>query len=182
MASVAPASVGPRAWKDDLLQDWTANRGAGKSQLIMVLFRLVARWHRGPRRPWHKPLTAGYTVLVNWVLGVELPPATQVGPALCLMHPQSIVINPDTRIGRGCTIRALTVLGNIVKADGTITGSPRLHDDVELGVGVMIIGPVEIGAGARVGAGAVVIGDVPAGAVAVGNPAHIVGAGQGVLS
>jgi putative colanic acid biosynthesis acetyltransferase WcaB len=142
----------------------------------MVLFRQVARWHRGPRRPWHKPLTAAYTVLVNWFLGVELPPATQVGPALRLLHPQSIIINPDTQIGRGCTIRASTVLGNIVKANGAITGSPTLHEGVELGVGVIIIGPVQIGAGARIGAGAVVIDDVPAGAVAVGNPARLVGA------
>ena len=178
MTRSVPASGGARTWKDDVFQDWAANRGAGKSRLIMVLFRQVARWHRGPRRPWHKPLTAGYTVLVNWVLGVELPPATQVGPGLCLMHPQSIVINPDTRIGRDCTIRASTVLGNIVKADGTITGSPTLHDKVEVGVGVIIIGPVEIGAGARIGAGAVVIDDVPAGAVAVGNPARLVGERQ----
>lgn len=175
MLHAAPSSVGPQGWKDDLLQDWTANRGAAKSQLIMVLFRQVARWQRGPRRPWHTPLTATYTVLVNWILGVELPPATQVGPGLRLMHPQSIVINSDTQIGRACTIRALTVLGNIVKADGTITGSPTLHDGVELGVGVTVIGPVQIGAGARVGAGAVVIHDVPAGAVAVGNPARTIG-------
>jgi serine acetyltransferase len=173
-----PASAGPRAWKDDILQDWAANPGAAKSRLIMVLFRQVARWLRGPHRPWHTPLTAAYTVLVNWIFGVELPPATQVGPGLRLMHPQSVVINPETRIGRACTIRALSVLGNIVKADGTITGSPRLHDDVDLGVGVIIIGPVEIGAGARIGAGAVVIRDVPAGAVAVGNPARVVGETQ----
>ena len=174
----APVNGGVRAWRDDVFQDWAANRGAGKSRLIMVLFRQVARWHRVPRRPWYSPLTAGYTVLVNWFLGVELPPATEVGPALCLLHPQAIVINPDARIGQGCTIRASTVLGNIVKADGTITGSPTLHDGVELGVGVIIIGPVEIGAGARIGAGAVVIHDVPAGAVAVGNPARIVGERQ----
>jgi putative colanic acid biosynthesis acetyltransferase WcaB len=168
-------SGGVQPWKTDVFQDWAANPGAGKSRVIMVLFRQVARWRRGPRRPWHKPLTAGYTVLVNWFLGVELPPATQVGPALRLLHPQSIVINPDTQIGCNCTIRASTVLGNIVKADGTITGSPTLHDRVELGVGVIIIGPVEVGADARIGAGAVVINDVPAGAVAVGNPARLVG-------
>ncbi len=148
----------------------------------MVLFRQVARWHAGPSRLWHKPLTAAYTVLVNWVLGVELPPATEVGPALCLLHPQAIVINPETTIGRGCTIRASTVLGNIVKADGTVTGSPTLGDGVELGVGVIIIGPIAIGAGARIGAGAVVIRDVPAGAVAVGNPARIVSERQAAPS
>jgi len=174
MSARAPADGGARSWKDDVLQDWAANRGAGKSRLIMLLFRQVARWHRGPRRPWHTPVTAMYTVLVNWVLGVELPPGTRIGPGLCLLHPQAIVINPDTQIGAGCTIRASTVLGNIVKSDGTITGSPTLDDGVELGVGVIIIGPIEIGAGARVGAGAVVVHDVPAGGVAVGNPARLV--------
>lgn len=174
MPERAPASDGP-SWKEDVLQDWAVNRGSGKSQIIMLLFRQVARWRRGPRHPWHKPLTAAYTVVVNWIFGVELPPATHVGPALRLLHPQSIVINPDSRIGRDCTIRAVTVLGNIVKPDGTITGSPTLHDGVELGVGVIIIGPVEVGAGARIGAGAVVLHDVPPGGVAVGNPARIVG-------
>jgi serine acetyltransferase len=173
-----PANGGASAWKEDIFQDWAANRGAGKSRLIMMLFRQAARWHRGPSRPWHKPLTAAYTLLVNWILGVELPPATQVGPALCLLHPQAIVINPEARIGGGCTIRASSVLGNIVKADGTITGSPTLRDAVDLGVGVIIIGAVEIGAGARIGAGAVVVDDVPAGAVAVGNPARLVGERQ----
>lgn len=174
MPEHAPTNGGP-AWTNDVFQDWAANRGSGKSRVIMVLFRQVARWHLGPRRPWHGLLTAGYTVLVNWFLGVELPPATQVGSALRLLHPQAIVINPDARIGRDCTIRASTVLGNIVKPDGTVTGSPTLHDGVELGVGVIIIGPVEIGAGARIGAGAVVLCDVPAGRVAVGNPARVVG-------
>jgi putative colanic acid biosynthesis acetyltransferase WcaB len=170
-------SGGP-SWKTDVFQDWAVNSGSGKSQVIMVLFRQVARWRRAPQRPWHKPLTAAYTVLVNWILGVELPPATQVGPALRLLHPQSIVINPDSLIGRNCTIRAMTVLGNIVKPDGTITGSPTLHDGVELGIGVIIIGPVEVGADARIGAGAVVLHDVPPGGVAVGNPARVVGEHQ----
>ena len=163
-----------QAWKSDLFQDWQVNRGSGKSQIVLVLFRQVARWHRGPARPWHPILTAAYTVLVNWILGVELPPATQVGPRLRILHPQAIVINPDTRIGSGCTIRASTILGNVVRSDGTITGSPWIHDGVELGVGVIIIGPVEIGPGARIGAGAVVTKDVPAGAVAVGNPARVI--------
>jgi acetyltransferase-like isoleucine patch superfamily enzyme len=46
-------------------------------------------------------------------------------------------------------------------------------DDVEFGVGAIVIGPVRIGAGARVGAGAVVVKDVPPNGVAVGNPARI---------
>ena len=162
-------------WKSDIFQDWRVNSGAAKSQLVMVLFRQAARWQRAPARPWHSVLIAGYTVVVNWVLGVELPPETDVGPELRLLHAQAIVINRDTQIGARCIIRASTTLGNIVRADGTVSGSPRIHDDVELGVGVIIIGPVEIGARARIGAGAVVVKDVPPETVAVGNPARVVG-------
>jgi putative colanic acid biosynthesis acetyltransferase WcaB len=164
-----------RSWRHDVFQDWTINRGSGKSQIVMALFRQVARWHRRPARPWHLVLTAAYTVLVNWILSVELPPATTIGPGLRILHPQAIVINPDTRIGSQCTIRASTVLGNIVRLDGTVTGSPCIGDSVEIGVGVIVIGPIDVGAGAWIGAGAVVTKDVPANAVAVGNPARVIG-------
>jgi len=99
-----------------------------------------------------------------------------VGPGLCLMHPQAIVINRETRIGARCMIRASTALGNTVGADATPGGSPWVGDDVEFGVGAIVIGPVRIGNAARVGAGAVVLRDVPPSAVAVGNPARLVAA------
>jgi putative colanic acid biosynthesis acetyltransferase WcaB len=163
-----------RGWKDDVFQDWGVNHGAGKSQLVMALFRQAARWHRGPARPWQPLLIAAYTVLVNWVLGVEIPPGTEVGPQLRLFHPQTIVINADTRIGGGCTIRASTILGNIKRQDGTVSGSPWIRDRVELGAGVIVIGPVEVGPDVRIGAGAVVTKSIPANAVAVGNPARVI--------
>lgn len=162
-----------RPWLQDVFQDWQVNAGASKSQVILALFRIVARWHRGPRRAWHGPATAVYTVLVNWVLGVELPPETEVGPRLRLYHAQSVVVNRDTRIGADCILRASTTLGNIRGPDGSETASPVLGDGVELGVNVVVIGPVRIGDGARIGAGAVVTRDVPAGEVAVGNPARV---------
>jgi putative colanic acid biosynthesis acetyltransferase WcaB len=162
-------------WKQDIFQDWRVNHGAAKSRLVMILFRQAARWQRGPARPWHPVFTAAYTVLVNWILGVELPPETDVGPGLRLLHAQAIVINQDTHIGARCILRACTTIGNVIRSDGTVSASPWIHDDVEIGVGAIIIGPVEIGAGARIGAGAVVVKDVPRRAVAVGNPARLVG-------
>jgi putative colanic acid biosynthesis acetyltransferase WcaB len=165
-----------RAWKDDVFQDWQANPRAAKSQLILVAFRQARRWQKGRQRVWHAPAVAIYTVLVNWILGVELPPETEVGPALRLLHPQAIVINRETRIGARCTVRASTTLGNISRPDGTETDSPCVGDDVEFGVGAIVIGPVRIGDSARIGAGAVVVKDVPAGTVAVGNPARLVDA------
>jgi putative colanic acid biosynthesis acetyltransferase WcaB len=167
------AAMGFADWRRDVFQDWTANAGGSESQLILLAFRQVARWRRGRHRPWHGPLTALYTVLVGWVLGVELPPGTVVGPGLRLLHPYAVVINADTRIGAACVIRGSTTLGNILRPDGTESGSPVIEDQVELGIGVIVIGEVRIGRGARVGAGAVVVKDVPSGSVAVGNPARV---------
>ncbi len=161
-----------RSWQSDVFQDWDANRGAAKSKLIMVAFRQTHRWLSGPPRLWHPVASAAYTVAVNWILGVELPPETEVGPGLCLMHPQAIVINRDATIGARCMIRASTTLGNKVNAGGDDLGSPVVGDDVEFGVGAIVIGPVTVGSRARVGAGAVVVRDVAVGAVVVGNPAR----------
>jgi putative colanic acid biosynthesis acetyltransferase WcaB len=163
-----------RSWRSDVFQDWDANTGAAKSKLIMAAFRQTHRWLSGPRRIWHPAAAAVYTVLVNWILGVELPPETRVGRELCLMHPQAIVINRDVTIGARCMIRASTTLGNKLDSGGVDLGSPVVGDDVEFGVGAIVIGPVRVGSAARVGAGAVVVHDVPAGAVAVGNPARLI--------
>jgi serine acetyltransferase len=158
-----------------LLQDWEANAGSTKSRVIMVAFRAAhaARYGPTPVRAALRPVVVGYKVLTTWVLGVELPPETEVGPGLRLLHPQGIVVNGRTRIGAGVLVRANTTIGNVVAADGTVSGSPVIGDGVELGANVVVVGPVSIGDGARVGAGAVVIRDVPAGAVAVGNPARL---------
>jgi putative colanic acid biosynthesis acetyltransferase WcaB len=164
-------SAGTHAWRADVFQDWQANGGAAKSQLIMAAFRQAHRWVSGPRRVWHPLACAVYTVVVNWILGVELPPDTRVGPEMRLMHPQAIIINHHVAIGARCLIRASTTLGNKVDAQGADLGSPVVGDDVEFGVGAIVIGPVTVGSGARVGAGAVVVRDVPVGAVVAGNPA-----------
>ena len=161
-----------RAWRSEVFQDWSANEGAAKSKLIMLAFRQTHRWLSRPSRIWHPVAGAVYTVAVNWVLGVELPPETQIGPGLCLMHPQAIVVNRDVTIGAHCMIRASTTLGNKVDAKGVDLGSPVIGDGVEFGVGAIVIGPVTVGSGARVGAGAVVVRDVPTRAVVVGNPAR----------
>ncbi len=159
--------------KADVFQDWKINRGSTKSQVIMVAFRSAQWAQRSLPRPAGSVVSLGYKVLTTWILGVELPPETSVGRSLRILHPQAITVNAETVIGDRCTIRSCTTFGNVVSADGKVSNAPVIGDDVEFGTHVVVIGGIAVGDGARVGAGAVVIKDVPAGAVAVGNPARI---------
>lgn len=169
------------SWRDELMQDWAVNRESTKSQVIMVTFRFAHRVQLTERLPKvvRGLLVTGYKVLTTWLLGVELPPETEVGPELRIIHPQAIVFNAGTKVGARCIVRASTTIGNVMDSDGTASASPVIGDDVEMGAGVVVIGPITIGNGARIGAGSVVIRDVPGGAVAVGNPARILGSASG---
>lgn len=165
----------PRGWRAELIQDWAANAESTKSQVILLAFRAAHRvqataWIPAPLR---KGLVLGYKVLTTWLLGVELPPETEVGPQLRMIHPQGIVVNRQTRIGARVILRANSTIGNVMGPDGVASASPVIGDDVELGANVVLVGPLSIGNGARIGAGAVVVRDVPPGAVAVGNPARL---------
>lgn len=160
----------------ELMQDWETNAESTKSQVIMVGYRAANAAHRGRvPAPMSKAVIVGYKVLTTWILGVEIPPETEIGPALRIIHPQAIVVNGETRIGARCVLRASTTIGNVMDGDGNATGSPLIGDDVELGAGVTIIGPRKIGDRARIGAGSVVVKDVLADDTAVGNPARSLG-------
>jgi serine O-acetyltransferase len=102
--------------------------------------------------------------------GIELLPATRVGPGLRIHHGGNIVINPDVRIGANCLLRHGVTLGNLSEG----SPSPVIGDDVEFGAYAQVLGPVRVGDGARIGALSLVLQDVPAGATAVGIPARII--------
>lgn len=108
--------------------------------------------------------------LVETATGISLPKEAAIGPGLRIYHFGNIFINPDARIGAGCTLRQGVTLGN--RREGG--PSPTLDDGVDLGAYAQVLGGVRIGRGARVGAMSVVLADVPAGATAVGIPARIV--------
>ncbi|CCW10914.1 MULTISPECIES: serine O-acetyltransferase [Rhodococcus] len=160
-----------------VFQDWAANAGNPKARIVLVTFRL-AHALRSTRYWRINPavLLVGvvYRVMVEWILGIEIPWKTKIGPNFVVYHGIGIVINDGTIIGRGVTLRHNVTLGT--KTHGG--PAPRIEDDVEIGASAIIIGDITIGRGAVVGAGAVVSKDVPAGAVVVGNPAQIVSGSQ----
>jgi putative colanic acid biosynthesis acetyltransferase WcaB len=157
---------------DEVLQDWAANRPDRRGRLVMVAFRLAhfaSRHRSGPAALPARAYGLLYRVVVEWVLGIEIPWKTTIGPGARLRHGVGLVINDDTVIGARVMLRHGVTIGNVERAGAC----PVLGDDVEIGAGAVILGGITIGDGAKVGANAVVTKDVPAGGVAVGNPATI---------
>lgn len=97
----------------------------------------------------------------------------QIGEGCVFQHNGvGVVISDHAIIGDNCMIYQNVTVG--VLEDGSIS-APVIKDGVVIGAGAILLGGITVGEGAKVGAGAVVLSDVPAGATAVGVPAHIVG-------
>ena len=103
------------------------------------------------------------------VTSSEIDPHVKFGDGLMLPHPTGVVFHGAVVIGSNCMIMQQVTLGMIGLGE-----YPTLGNNVYVGAGAKIIGKVQIGDGARIGAGAVVLIDVPAGVTAVGNPARLV--------
>jgi putative colanic acid biosynthesis acetyltransferase WcaB len=157
-----------------IFQDLQANRRNPKGIMVMVLFRIAHLLRRSIITfILFLPYFLLYRIFVEWILCIELPWKTRIGPGFRIDHGQALVINDGTVFGAGCTVRNSTTIGNKRSRNGGFTASPRFGDRVEIGANAVIIGPVTIGDDVVIGAGAVVVKDVPAGHVAVGNPARI---------
>jgi len=109
------------------------------------------------------------------VYGIELPYSVQVGQDVVIEHQGGIVIHGASVIGDGCVIRQGCTLG--IRRVSDLDAAPVLEAGVDLGAGAVILGRIRIGRGAKIGANAVVLIDVPAGGVALGVPARILGSG-----
>jgi serine O-acetyltransferase len=102
------------------------------------------------------------------VTGADIPLNSKIGGGLQIPHPNGIVVHPDAEIGCNCLLFQQVTIG------ATQQGIPRVGGHVDIGAGAKIIGPVTIGDHAQIGANAVVLIDVPAHGIAVGNPAKLV--------
>jgi serine O-acetyltransferase len=104
--------------------------------------------------------------------GIEIHPGAKIGKCLFIDHGMGIVFGETTEIGDNCTIYHGVTLGGTGKDTGK--RHPTLGNNVLIGAGTKVLGPVFIGDNARVGAGSVVLHNLPANCTAVGVPAEVV--------
>ena len=118
--------------------------------------------------------------LSRFLTGIEIHPGAKIGRNLFIDHGMGVVIGETSEIGNNVTIYHMATLGGISPSINSndqrqVKRHPTLNDCVVVGSGAQILGPVMIGANAKIGANAVVTKDVPENAVMVGIPAKNVG-------
>jgi serine O-acetyltransferase len=104
------------------------------------------------------------------ITGVEIHPAATIGSDFFIDHGSGVVIGETAEIGDRVTLYQGVTLGGTGFARGK--RHPTLEDDVTVGSGAKLLGPVTVGRNAKVGANTVVIEDVPPQTTVVGNPGH----------
>jgi serine O-acetyltransferase len=104
------------------------------------------------------------------VSGVEIHPAARIGEEPFIDHGSGVVIGETAEIGDRVTIYQGVTLGGTGFARGK--RHPTVGDDVTIGSGAKLLGPIRVGSGSKIGANTVVIEDVPASSTVVGNPGH----------
>lgn len=105
--------------------------------------------------------------------GIEIHPGAKIGKNFFIDHGMGVVIGETAEVGNNVLMYHGVTLGGTGKEKG-VKRHPTVEDDVIIGSGAKVLGPVTIGKGAKIGANAVVLQDVPPYATAVGIPARII--------
>src|SRR5207342_2042570 len=151
-----------------------AARGVGPGEILAswpgvhaVLVHRVANALAGAGVPV-VPRSLAY--VSRTVTGIEIHPAARIGDGFFIDHGMGVVIGETAEIGNDVTLYQGVTLGGT----GFATGKrhPTIEDNVTIGSGAKLLGPITVGHGAKIGANSVVIHDVPANSTVVGNPGH----------
>ena len=116
----------------------------------------------------------------RFLTGIEIHPKAKIGKNLFIDHGMGVVIGETSDIGNNVTIYHNVTLGGTspsinAKEQRNLKRHPTLHDNVVVGSGAQILGPIIIGKNSLIGANAVITKDVPEKSIMIGNPAKRVG-------
>ena len=154
---------------------------AAKSKLSVVLTYPGVKsvfFHRIANNLWNLNLYTLARIISQFsrfLTGIEIHPAAKIGKNLFIDHGMGTVIGETSVVGNNVTLYHGVTLGGISPAENSndqrnTKRHPTIEDNVIIGCGASILGPINIGSCARVGANTVVLKDVPSYATMVGNP------------
>ncbi|MBV8998529.1 MAG: serine O-acetyltransferase [Solirubrobacterales bacterium] len=164
-----------------MLQDVSTARSRDPAARGVSGFEIVGTWPGVHARLAHRVAHAlhelGVPVLPRLfasfsraITGIEIHPAARIGQRLFIDHGMGVVIGETAELGDDVTMYQGVTLGGT----GFATGKrhPTVEDNVTIGSGAKLLGPITVGHGSKIGAGSVVIHDVPPHSTVVGNPGH----------
>jgi serine O-acetyltransferase len=165
----------------ELRQDLTAAqerdpaaRGIGRLEILLTYGGVQALLAHRVAHALHEtgvPMVPHAVANASRVLtGVEIHPAAKIGDALFIDHGAGVVIGETAEIGDNVTLYQGVTLGGTGFARGK--RHPTVEDDVVVGSGAKLLGPISVGEASKIGANSVVIHDVPPRSTVVGNPGH----------
>jgi len=145
-------------------------------EVILNYPGMHAIWiHRLSHKLWcsnWKLLARVLSTFSRWLTGVEIHPGAKLGRRVFIDHGMGIVIGETAEIGNDVTLyHGVTLGGTSWKAGKR---HPTLEDNVVIGAGAQVLGPITIGEGGKVGSNSVVVKDLPANATAIGIPGRII--------
>jgi len=138
--------------------------------LHALIFHRCNHWLWGKGLRWPARF---FSTIARWLTGIEIHPGARIGRRFFIDHGMGVVIGETAEVGDDVTLYHGVTLGGTSWEKGK--RHPTLGDDVVVGAGAKILGPISVGSGARVGSNAVVLRDVPEGATMVGIPARVAG-------
>jgi serine O-acetyltransferase len=164
--------------REDLSMVFERDPAAGNRWDVLFLYPgLHAVWcYRVAHFLWQKGfrfLPKMISFLARFITGIEIHPGARIGKRFFIDHGAGVVIGETAEIGNDVTVYQGVVLGGVsLKKEKR---HPTVGDNVVIGAGGIVLGPVRIGNGCKIGAGSVVVTDIPPFTTAVGIPAKPAG-------